>query len=87
MKVQLVPPQGEPVKSVSNPFKVNIVTVAFGADVIKPLPQPALLLTGKPKAPINMLVNLEQAKKQLPPIEVTLFGISILVNLEQPWKQ
>jgi hypothetical protein len=64
MKVQLVPPQGEPVKSVSNPFKVNIVTVAFGPLVIKLLFQPALLLTGKPKAPIAILVNLEQLWKQ-----------------------
>jgi hypothetical protein len=64
MKVQLVPPQGEPVKSVSNPFKVNIVTVAFGELVIKPLLQPALLLTGKPEAPINILVKLEHLEKQ-----------------------
>ena len=81
MKVQLVPPQGEPVKSVSNPFKVNIVTVPFGEVVIKPLFQPALLLTGKPKAPIAILVKLEQPEKQLIPIEVILLRITILVKL------
>ena len=64
MKVHLVPPQGEPVKSVCSPFKVNIVTVAFGEDVIKLRFQLALLFTGKPKAPITIFFKLEQYSKQ-----------------------